>query len=184
MKDGIPSDMPTISFPMCPEPAQTTWDDIMSKATEIEAPVKRTLDEMATIIYTSGSTGQPKGVMTGFKAMTITTKGIIKALKITPKDRYMSYLPVAHGMERWIGACVPLMSGESLFFAESLSTFVNDLNRARPTLFLSVPRLWTKFQAGVFTIDVKIIVCSIKSTVNELIKVILIWKITFLKISF
>lgn len=43
------------------------------------------------------------------------------------------------------------MSGEQLFFAESLTTFVADLNRCRPTLFLSVPRLWTKFQAGVFS---------------------------------
>lgn len=54
-------------------------------------------------------------------------------------------------MERWLGECLPLYTGEALFFAESLTTFVNDLNRAKPTLFLSVPRLWTKFQAGVFT---------------------------------
>lgn len=47
--------------------------------------------------------------------------------------------------------CVPFYTGEYLFFAESLSTFVADLNRCHPTLFLSVPRLWTKFQAGVFS---------------------------------
>ena len=46
--------------------------------------------------------------------------------------------------------CVPLVCGEELFYAESLKTFVADLNRCRPTLFLSVPRLWTKFQAGIF----------------------------------
>ena len=89
--------------------------------------------------------------MTSFGAMTQTTKGICKALELTDQDRYMSYLPISHGMERWLGECVPMYAGESLFFAESLSTFVNDLNRAKPTLFLSVPRLWTKFQAGVFT---------------------------------
>ena len=83
--------------------------------------------------------------------MTQTTKGICKALELTDQDRYMSYLPISHGMERWLGECVPMYAGVSLFFAESLSTFVNDLNRAKPTLFLSVPRLWTKFQAGVFT---------------------------------
>jgi len=43
-----------------------------------------------------------------------------------------------------------LYTGLHLFFAESLSTFVADLNRCRPTIFMSVPRLWTKFQAGVF----------------------------------
>jgi long-chain acyl-CoA synthetase len=151
MKNGIPSDMPTISFPLCPEPSAVTWDDLLSKMTEIESPVQRKLDEMATIIYTSGSTGKPKGVMTSFKAMTLTTKGICKKLNVTSKDRYLSYLPVAHGMERWVGECVPLMSGEHIFFAESLTTFVADLNRCKPTLFLSVPRLWTKFQAGVFS---------------------------------
>jgi long-chain acyl-CoA synthetase len=44
-----------------------------------------------------------------------------------------------------------LITGENLFFAESLATFVADLNRCRPTIFLSVPRLWNKFQAGIFT---------------------------------
>ena len=103
MKNGIPSDMPTVSFPLCPEPAKKTWDDIMKNATEIKEPAKRSLDEMATIIYTSGSTGKPKGVMTSFKAMTLTTKGIVKMLKAAASDRYLSYLPMAHGMERWTG---------------------------------------------------------------------------------
>jgi len=88
--------------------------------------------------------------MHSFKTMFITTVGISKQLTATPKDRYLSYLPLAHGMERWLGECVALYVGEQLFFAESLSTFVEDLNRARPTLFLSVPRLWTKFQLGVY----------------------------------
>jgi len=89
--------------------------------------------------------------MTSFQAMLAATMGIIQTLTITPKDRYLSYLPVAHGMERWLGECVPFVSGEQVFFAESIKTFVADLNRCKPTLFLSVPRLWTKFQAGIFT---------------------------------
>jgi long-chain acyl-CoA synthetase len=88
--------------------------------------------------------------MTSFKAMLIPTQTLTKLLNCTSNDRYLSYLPIAHGMERWIGECVPLYTAEHLFFAESLKTFVDDLNRCRPTLFLSVPRLWTKFQAGVF----------------------------------
>jgi len=151
-KKGIPDSMPTVSFPLTPkDSAKATWEEAISGATPIEAPVKRSLDEMATIIYTSGSTGKPKGVMTSFRAMTISTKGMCKLLEVTAKDRYLSYLPVSHGMERWLGECVPMFSGEGVWFAESLKTFVADLNRCRPTLFLSVPRLWTKFQAGVFT---------------------------------
>merc|ERR1712071_172994 len=53
-------------------------------------------------------------------------------------------------MSRFIDQCVSMYIGTSLFFAETLSTFVQDLGRAKPTLFLSVPRLWTKFQQGVF----------------------------------
>ncbi len=41
--------------------------------------------------------------MTSYKAMTDTTKGICKLLNVTANDRYLSYLPIAHGMERWIG---------------------------------------------------------------------------------
>lgn len=47
--------------------------------------------------------------------------------------------------------CVCLYTGMQLFYAESLPTFLADLNRCEPTLFLSVPRLWTKFQAGIYT---------------------------------
>mmetsp|Transcript_56831 Transcript_56831/g.138339 ORF Transcript_56831/g.138339 Transcript_56831/m.138339 type:complete len:564 (-) Transcript_56831:216-1907(-) len=153
MKKGIPSGLATISFPLTPKDngAEKTWDEIIKSATPIAKPVARTRDEMATIIYTSGSTGQPKGVMTSFAAMIDTTKGIVKVLNATSNDRYLSYLPIAHGMERWVGECVPLYTGEHVFYAESLTTFVADLNRCQPTLFLSVPRLWTKFQAGVFS---------------------------------
>jgi len=151
-KKGIPDTMPTVSFPLCPkDAAKNTWDETCSLSTPIDAPVQRSRDEMATIIYTSGSTGKPKGVMTSFGAMTVSTMGMSKLLEVTSKDRYLSYLPVSHGMERWIGECIPMYTGEGVWFAESLTTFVDDLNRCRPTLFLSVPRLWTKFQAGVFT---------------------------------
>lgn len=92
----------------------------------------------------------PKGVMLSFKNMTDPTFGIINQIHVTEKDRYLSYLPISHGMERWIGECVPFVTGEHVFFAEKLSTFVQDLGRCKPTLFLSVPRLWTKFQQGVF----------------------------------
>ncbi len=53
-------------------------------------------------------------------------------------------------MERWAGECASLVVGHHLYFSESLETFVEDLRRARPTLFLAVPRLWVKFQLGVF----------------------------------
>jgi long-subunit acyl-CoA synthetase (AMP-forming) len=66
------------------------------------------------------------------------------------KDRMLSYLPLAHVFERFFVETQGFRTGLQLFFAESLDTFVADLNRAQPTVFISVPRLWLKFQLGVF----------------------------------
>jgi long-chain acyl-CoA synthetase len=65
--------------------------------------------------------------------------------------RVLSYLPLAHSMERAWVLSPSLVDGRMhVYFAEALDTFVADLRRARPTLFISVPRLWLKFQQGVF----------------------------------
>jgi long-chain acyl-CoA synthetase len=111
-------------------------------------------DELAMILYTSGSTGTPKGVMTSFGAITRTGQGIAadNRRRVGPGDsRMLSYLPLAHSFERsWVEAAALVDGGMHLYFAESLDTFLADLQRARPTLFISVPRLWLKFQQGVF----------------------------------
>ncbi|KAK1739647.1 long-chain fatty acid CoA synthetase [Skeletonema marinoi] len=151
MKKGIPAGMSCVSFPICPsDVSYDKWADLIGDNEEIKEIKKRTPEEMATIIYTSGSTGVPKGVMLSFKNLTDTTFGLINTTHATENDRYLSYLPISHGMERWVGECLPFITGLHVFYAESLTTFVQDLNRCQPTLFLSVPRLWTKFQLGVF----------------------------------
>lgn len=150
MKKGLPEDLPVVAFPLSPGNDFKKWEEIIAEHEPLEGEVERDPDETATIIYTSGSTGKPKGVMHSFKTMNDCATGIADLLEITPEDRYLSYLPIAHGMERWLGECVTLVGAEHLFYAESLSTFAEDLQRARPTLFLSVPRLWLKFQTKVF----------------------------------
>ena len=89
--------------------------------------------------------------MLSFNSLTCTTFGFNELIQITQKDRYLSYLPISHGMERWIGGCIPFVTGCHVFYTESLTTFAQDIKRCKPTLFVSVPRLWTKFQEGVFT---------------------------------
>ena len=106
--------------------------------------------DVASIIYTSGSTGRPKGVMHNFRAIAAAAEGGETIFEATPNDRMLSYLPLAHVFERACVETLSLRSGLQLFFAESLDTFVQDLNRAQPTIFVSVPRLWLKFQLGVF----------------------------------
>ena len=151
MRTGVPEGMPMVSFPLSPENSGgQPWDEIIAGQEPLEEPAACPADQTATIIYTSGSTGKPKGVMLTFDAMCRSAKGICDYLQFSPDDRILSYLPLAHTMERWLGESGSLVSGLQIFFAESLDTFVQDLQRTRPTLFLSVPRLWLKFQQGVF----------------------------------
>ena len=83
--------------------------------------------------------------MLTFQAMAEPTFGFIESLQVTENDRYLSFLPLSHGMERWLGGCIPFVSGCHVFYTDSLKTFAQDLKRCRPTIFVSVPRLWTKY---------------------------------------
>ncbi len=150
MKKGVSADLPKIAFPLAPENDHTQWDEIIAQHEPLADPVERTPEETATIIYTSGSTGKPKGAMMSFEAMHKSARGISEYLNTHADDRILSYLPLSHSFERWVVASHSLYAGFPLYFAESLDTFLQDLQRTRPTLFISVPRLWLKFQLGVF----------------------------------
>jgi len=150
MQSGVPSDMSCISFPLSPENDYLTWDNIVAENAPMQEDTVREADELATIVYTSGSTGQPKGVMLSFYALGVAASGASEALDMYSSDRMLSYLPLAHVFERYVVEQASIHTGFQLFFAEDLSTFLSDLRRARPTVFVSVPRLWSKFQLGIF----------------------------------
>ncbi|PHQ24053.1 AMP-binding acetyl-CoA synthetase [Marinobacter guineae] len=149
MRPGVPESVRCISYPLSPPNDFETWDDIVAKYPPLEENVHRDADELATIVYTSGSTGKPKGVMLSFGNMAFAAEGGMEVLGVGSEERMLSYLPLAHVFERTFVELASLYAGFHLFFAESLETFVEDLRRAQPTLFLSVPRLWVKFQHGV-----------------------------------
>lgn len=149
MKPGVPESVRCISYPLSPANDFETWDDIVAKFPPLEENVQRDGEEMATIVYTSGSTGRPKGVMLSFLNMAHSAEGGLEVLQVSSSERMLSYLPLAHVFERTFVELASLYAGFHLFFAESLDTFVDDMKRAQPTLFLSVPRLWVKFQQGV-----------------------------------
>lgn len=106
-------------------------------------------DDTMTILYTSGSTGQPKGVVISYGAYAYASQTTVEMMEVSAQDRTLSYLPLAHITERTVIAGPCLYSGAQMYFTESLATFHEDLVRARVTLFISVPRLWTRFQSGV-----------------------------------
>ena len=152
---GVPAGMPCIAFPLAPKTDFDTWDAITARTAPMGGRPSRKGDDIAMIIYTSGSTGQPKGVMHSFERFAAVAQGISKRMDDTylgqgSVNRALSYLPLAHVYERAFIEGYSLVNGKiHVFFAESLDTFVQDLNRAKPTIFLSVPRLWLKFQQGV-----------------------------------
>jgi long-chain acyl-CoA synthetase len=152
---GVPAGLPCIAFPLAPKTDLEGWDAITARTAPLAGNPRRTADELAMLIYTSGSTGQPKGVMSTFGALTRAAEGIVADTRARVgegiESRMLSYLPLAHSFERsWVEASSLVDGNTRIFFAESLETFLQDLRRARPTLFISVPRLWVKFQQGVF----------------------------------
>jgi long-chain acyl-CoA synthetase len=152
---ALPAGLPCIELPLAPDTGFDTWDAIVARTAPLGGRPTRAADELAMLLYTSGSTGQPKGVMQTFSSITRTGLGITadtgKRLDNAFESRMLSYLPLAHSFERsWVGVASLVGGKTHLFFAESLDTFLQDLKRARPTLFISVPRLWLKFQQGVF----------------------------------
>ncbi len=148
IKGVIPYDLPIVSLPMSPRSDTETWDGIV-KATNPEAIQYPSPADLATIVYTSGSTGRPKGVMHSFETMISVGGGLKELFPVGEADRMLSYLPLAHVAERAAVETMSLFYGFRLYFANSLDTFQEDLQRARPTLFFSVPRLWMKFYLAI-----------------------------------
>ena len=109
----------------------------------------RRSDEVAMIVYTSGTTGPPKGAMlteANLDASVELARGLWRA---TPEDRVCSYLPLCHVAEKIFTVFLPLASGASANFAESIDTVTANLREVEPTIFLGVPRIWEKMAAGI-----------------------------------
>jgi len=87
--------------------------------------------------------------MHSFRTFMMVAQNIQGQFELSSNERMLSYLPLAHGLERAVLEGTSLYVGCHMFFAGNLDTFIEDLNRASPTVFVSVPRLWTKFQHGI-----------------------------------
>ncbi|WP_371189119.1 AMP-binding protein [Thalassotalea maritima] len=107
------------------------------------------MDDCMSIVYTSGTTGAPKGVVISYKNLSSAAHATVKVIGSQGNDRILSYLPLAHITERCVVECNAFESGMQVYFVESLDKFIDNLRYCSPTLFISVPRLWSKFQSQI-----------------------------------
>ncbi len=152
MLPGIPDGLPCIAHPLASQDALQRyphWDDLVARQAPLAGTPVRAADDLCTVIYTSGTTGMPKGVMHSFGTLAFAVQTGLTRLPLQADSRLLSYLPLAHVVERCLVEHGQLGIGFRVYFADSLLTFNADMQRARPTVFFSVPRLWVKFQQAV-----------------------------------
>ncbi len=100
--------------------------------------------ELASIVYTSGTTGRPKGVMLSHHNMLSVAHGGLTMLDCYEEDKFLSFLPLSHTLERTAGYYLPMMAGASVAFSRSVAQLGNDLMEVRPTAIIAVPRIFEK----------------------------------------
>lgn len=119
---------------------------------EIEEEISQiTPEDIATVIYTSGTTGRPKGVMLShFNFLFDAYYGVTKLGGMQPVETFLSFLPLSHVLERTAGYYAPLMFGSHIAFAESVDKVVENIVEIRPTMMVSVPRLFEKIYSRIY----------------------------------
>jgi long-chain acyl-CoA synthetase len=106
-------------------------------------------DNLATLIYTSGTTGDMKGVMLTHGNITSNVTTCCRLFSFSENDECLSFLPLSHIFERMFGHYSMFHSGVLINYAENVDTVAADMERWRPTLMASVPRLYEKIYSRV-----------------------------------
>mgnify|MGYP002623404992 CR=1 FL=1 len=106
-------------------------------------------EKLASIIYTSGTTGRPKGVMLSHRNMLENCYGTLKCFAIYRDDMFLSFLPLSHTLERTCGYYGTVMAGAQVAFARSVQQLAEDLQAIRPTVLISVPRVYERVHGAI-----------------------------------
>jgi long-chain acyl-CoA synthetase len=107
-------------------------------------------DQALAVLYmTSGATGEPKMGLVTHAALVINIDMTPAVLPLTPDDCTVAFLPSAHIAQRVVGELMPLRTGSSVWFSEGLSKLPTELRTARPTFFLSPPRVWERMYSSI-----------------------------------
>lgn len=159
IREKLPRLKTVISFESVGAAADMSLTDLEQRGTagETEEDIRRYRedalqvkpDDLATLIYTSGTTGEPKGVMLTHDNIYSNVAAGEVAIPFGGTDIGLSFLPLSHIFERMAGHYLMFATGTSIAYAESIDTVPNNMLEVRPTLMVSVPRLYEKMYARV-----------------------------------
>ncbi len=102
-------------------------------------------EDLAAIVYTSGSTGKPKGVMLTHRNVVANIESVLARVPAAPADVFLSFLPLSHTFERTTGYYLPIAAGSLVAYVRSVAQIAEDLKTIRPTVLVSVPRIYERF---------------------------------------
>ena len=105
--------------------------------------------DLATIVYTSGTTGPPKGVMLTHANILWNAQSCLRAVAVSTEDVFLSFLPLSHALERTVGYYLPVMAGATVAFSRSVAQLGDDFQQVRPTIVISVPRVFERVCARI-----------------------------------
>ncbi len=116
----------------------------LPKNAELAEALPRDGEALATIIYTSGTTGHPKGVMLSHRNIVSNAYAGLLHFPIGPGDVMLSFLPLSHSFERTVGYYISIMAGSTIAFSRSIQLLLEDMQIVRPTVLVSVPRIYER----------------------------------------
>ena len=136
-----------------------TLEEIRARGARLDAPERAAEyrrealavkpDDLATLIYTSGTTGEPKGVMLSHDNIYSNVLAAAAAVPFEGRDVSLGFLPLSHIFARMADHYLMLHTGTSIAYAENMDTIAVNLSEVRPSLVLSVPRVFEKLYARV-----------------------------------
>jgi long-chain acyl-CoA synthetase len=142
-----------ISLKECTENSVPHFQHLASwlpEQAEVVKEVANDKDALATILYTSGTTGKPKGVMLSHYNILFDAYAGLQTFTVLPSDRMLSFLPLSHALEHTAGYYMAMIPGASVAYARSIPLLAEDLQIIRPSIIISVPRIFERIYNAIY----------------------------------